>query len=222
MIICKRLTTLDDHLLEAVPTGWSFTRGCSLRNTNNKKSHLPFPVTRGTWVTEQNDLVTNIYLAYFSLCLRFLWFLNAFLVRQNFEQISQKYPGDSTWDASMCSYMFVFTLDVFKQSQHCQNPSSVFLILEWIAMSRSKGRCIQKIYSLNFCYTEINSFLLCHMMVLFHVAHNILFWGEHSFAKGTLPRSLPCCWLFTGRRLRCNCLQDLYRLCWHIRGRRWA
>ena len=128
----------------------------------------------------QNPIQPFIFI-YFSLCLRFLWFRNAFLVRQNLVQMSQQYPGVSTWDASMCSYMFVFTFDVFRQSQHCHNPSSVFLIFEQITVSRSKAFGLKKFIqahfntTLDFCYTEINGFFLGYMVVLFHVTDNVLF-----------------------------------------------
>ena len=49
MIICKRPSPLDDHLQETGPC----------RNNNNKKSHLPSPVTRVTGQKEEKKQRKN-------------------------------------------------------------------------------------------------------------------------------------------------------------------
>ena len=66
------------------------------------------------------------------LCSWCLWALRAFLVRQGFWQNSQLYPGDSTWVASICSKNICFNLRLSSTKWHCQTPSTVLDIFDFM------------------------------------------------------------------------------------------
>ena len=86
------------------------------------------------------------------LCSWCLWALRAFLVRQGFWQNSQLYPGDSTWVASICSKIFVLTLDY-----HPQNDTAKHLPLSWTSLILWR-----KIYEHSILIVKI-SMILCYV-----------------------------------------------------------
>jgi len=57
------------------------------------------------------------------------------------------------WEASICSNIFVFTLEVRAQKLHCHNPSSVFHIL--LRMNSSRSKKIDLTVFVNFSYVRL-------------------------------------------------------------------
>ena len=106
------------------------------------------------------------------LCLNDLWFLRAFRVEQNLEQISHSYPGWSTWRDSMCSYNTDLFFVVYPQSRQFQKPaSSLHDILDLIWPSNA-----EKDNNNNIFIVKIYNFYKFKWFV--YVVWKGVFWGH--------------------------------------------
>ena len=100
------------------------------------------------WAKWEYDMVSSLFGEWFHMPLWYLllWWCQAFLEGQNFEQIGQVYPWLDTCLDSMCSQSRVLYLVVHRQSSHCQRSLALHIFAD-ICASRSaqKGKIREEV-----------------------------------------------------------------------------
>ena len=95
------------------------------------------------WAKWEHDMVSSLFGEWFHMPLWYLllWWCQAFLEGQNFEQIGQVYPWLDTCLDSMCSQSRVLYLVVHRQSLHCHRSLALHIFADiWASRSAQKRK----------------------------------------------------------------------------------
>ena len=138
------------------------------------------------WAKWEYDMVSSLFGEWFHMPLWYLllWWCQAFLEGQNFEQIGQVYPWLDTCLDSMCSQSRVLYLVVHRQSPHCHRSLALHIFADIWASRSAQKRKIREEGTLSYI-SSITTVELALMLL------PCILWRAKLGAKGTWV----ACWL---------------------------